>query len=282
VSIFPNLLISAVRAGESSGTLEDNLESVSEQLKKTKTLKSKIKAAMVYPIIVLTAAFILGMAMSFLVLPKITPLFEGLNIDLPATTRFLIWFSHIINSYGQYILIGIIAGAAFFAWLVRQKFSRPVTHFIILKTPLIRAISRNSNLSDFCRVLGTLLKSGLNIDEALNITKNSLQNYYYVKVLEAARQRITRGQKLSEILSDYEKYFPDIAVSMIKVGEKSGRLEETLFYLAEFFEEEVENATKSLATAIEPILLIFIGLVVGGLALSIITPIYQITGNVQR
>lgn len=280
--VFSNILVNTTLAGEASGTLEKNLENVAEQLKKNKELMDKIKGAMIYPVIVLIGTFVLAIAMSFLVLPKITPMFEGLKIKLPIYTQALIWFSHFVQENGIWLFLGLSLGISGLVWLAKQSFSAPVTHFILLKTPIIKNISRSANLANFCRTLGTLLKSGLNIDEALNIAKDTVGNYYFRSALTRINNRISQGTKLSDNLVHYEKLFPRLVTSMIRVGERSGKLEETLFYLAEFYEGEVDMATKSLSTAIEPILLIVIGVSVGGLAISIISPIYQITGSVQK
>lgn len=280
--VFSSLFVNTTLAGEASGNLEKNLDNVAEQLKKEKELVSKIKGAMIYPVVVMAGAAVLGLVMAFLVLPKIIPLFEGLKMDLPFTTRALIWVSHVIEDHGQAIFFGLVALVALFYWLVKQPFSRPATHLFFLKFPIIKTITKNSNLANFCRTLGTLLKSGLNIDEALEITKDTVSNHYYKKSLARISVRVKQGTKLSDNLAEYEHLFPRLVTSMIKVGEKSGNLEETLFYLAEFYDSEVDIATKSLSTAIEPILLIVIGLAVGGLAISIITPIYKITGNIQK
>jgi type II secretory pathway component PulF len=203
-------------------------------------------------------------------------------MDLPASTRALIWFTRLIELHGLSIFAGLLIGLAGFTWLARQPFAKPVTHLWLLHTPIVKTISLNANLANFCRTLGTLLKSGLNIDEALEITKDTLDNHYFKKSLAKASARVRQGTKLSDNLADNGRLFPRLVTSMVRIGEKSGNLEETLFYLADFYDNEVDVATKTLSTAIEPILLIAIGLAVGGLAVSIIGPIYKITGNVQR
>jgi len=279
---FSGLFVNATRAGEFSGTLVESMENIAEELEKEKKLRSKITGAMVYPIVVLIAAFGLGIVLSFVVLPKITPLFEGLGVELPMTTRVLISFSHFIQNYGLIFFLFIIGFIAFFIWLVRQEFSQPITHKLLLSVPIVKNVSKNANLARFSRTLGMLLKSGVQIDEALDITRGTTNNYYYRQALARVSQNVRTGSKLSDNLAAYKKYFPIIAIKMIKVGEESGRFEDTLFYLADFYEAEVDTATKSLSTAIEPALLIIIGLVVGFLALSIITPIYDITGNIRR
>lgn len=280
--VFSGIFISSVYAGENSGALADNLKNLSEQLQKEKDLRAKIKGAMLYPLVVLIAAFILGLAMSFLVLPKIIPLFEGLKTDLPLTTRWLISFSHFVEDYGLVLFLSIIISIIFMIWLVKQKFSRPITHWLLLKTPILKKIVFQANLARLARTLGGLLRSGLHIDEALEITGKTAGNYYYQKALAEVGQRVEKGSNLSANLKEHEKLFPKMVSRMIMVGEESGNLEETLLYLANFYEAEVDNSTKSLSTAIEPLLLIIIGLAVGFLALSIITPIYNITGNIGR
>jgi len=279
--IFSGIFVSSLYAGEASGTLDKNLDNLSLQLQKEKELSTKIKGAMLYPMVVLSAAFLLGMAMSFLVLPKIIPLFKGLKTELPWTTKVLISFSSFVESYGFYLFFGIILFLITFIWLVRQSFSNPVTHWFYLRIPIVNTIVKNTNLARFSRILGTLLQSGLNVDEALQVTRNSLGNYYYKKAMESVQKSVEKGGTISDNLESYPKLFPQMIIRMVGVGEKSGKTTETLEYLSQFYELEVDNATKSLSTALEPLLLIVIGAVVAFLALSIITPIYDITGNLR-
>lgn len=280
--IFPNIFVNVVRAGESSGTLTENLENLAEELEKEKILFAKIKGALLYPVIVLIAAFGLGMVLSFVVLPKITPLFEGMKMDLPASTRFLIAFSNMIQSHGAVLFWSIVSGVSFFVWIVRREFSQPVTHWLMLHVPVLKNLIQCSNLTHFSRTLGMLLKSGVNIDEALEITRATLTNIHYKRALAVINLRVSRGIKLADALEEYKHLFPIMFVRMVHVGEESGKFEESLFYLSGLYEDEVDTATKSLSTALEPALLIFIGVVVGFLALSIITPIYNVTGNIQH
>lgn len=280
--VFSGLFIGATYAGESSGTLDQALENVAEQLKKEQELMSKVKGAMLYPAFILLAAFALGMAMTFFVLPKITPLFEGMGQDLPATTKALIWFSKIVQEHGIKLFIGIVVTVGILVWAVRQKFATPLTHLFFLKTPIVKNISRNSNLARFSLTLGILLKSGLQIDEALVIARDTLSNFYYKRALTKVNDRVSKGTTLSENLERFSGLFPPMMTKMVMVGERSGKLEETLLYLSDFYQVEVDNDTKSLSTVIEPLMLMSIGLVVGFLALSIITPIYNITGTVNK
>jgi len=279
---FSGLFVSAVRAGEASGSLEQNLENLAVQLEKDKELISKIKGAMLYPIIVLIATVALGLVVSFFVLPQITPLFLGMKQELPVTTRLLIQFSQLIQYSGATLITGLVAFIIFFMWLVKQKFAKPVTHWLFLNIPVIKEMTLAANLSRFSRTLGMLLKSGLRIDEALSIMKEILGNVYYRRVIIELETRVTKGGTLYENLENYPKLFPIIVTHMIRVGENSGKLEETLLYLGDYYETEVDTATKTLSTVIEPLLLIGIGCAVAFLALSIITPIYNITGGVKK
>lgn len=280
--VFSGLFINAVYAGEASGTLEGNMENIAKQLEKEREITAKVKGAMIYPIVVLIAAFILGIVISFLVLPKIIPLFEGLGTELPVTTKALIWFSNFVEAHGLILFIFIVLFVISILWIIRQKWSQPVTHMLLLKVPVVKKLVKNTNLARFSRTLATLIKSGITIDEAIRITRDTVGNYYYQKALDTISKRVGKGAELSENFSQFEHLFPNLVIKMIKVGEKSGKLEEVLFYIAEFYETEVDTSVKSLSTAIEPILLISIGLVVGFLALSIITPIYKITGGISR
>ncbi|MDO8260159.1 MAG: type II secretion system F family protein, partial [Candidatus Magasanikbacteria bacterium] len=237
--VFSPFFINIVNAGELSGNLEKNLENIAEQLKKENDLISKIKGALYYPVTVMVAAFFMGLAMAFLVLPKITPLFEGLKVELPMSTRFLIWSSHLIGNYGGWLFLGILAVIIFLVWLLKKKFVRPVTHWLLLKLPVVKTIVVKTNLARFCRTLGALLKSGINIDEAIDITTKALNNYYYKRALTKVSRRVSQGGVLSESLEEFASLFPRITTRMIKVGEKSGNLDETLFYLADSYEAEV-------------------------------------------
>jgi type IV pilus assembly protein PilC len=280
--VFSKLFTNTVYAGETSGTLDESLERVADQMDKEREIFTKIKGAMVYPMIILTASFALGAGMTFWVLPKITPLFEGLNVELPITTQLLIKFSSFVQNHGVLFFVSSVIFIVFLFWFLKQKFIRPVTHLILIRIPVISRVVKNTNIARFTRSLSVLLKSGLNIYEALKIVTEMSNNYYYKNVLFKASESTSKGAKLSSDLAHYRHLFPVMATKMIRVGEESGRLEETLAYLADFYEKEVDDSLKSLSTYIEPALLIFIGLIVAFMALSIITPIYSITSGMGR
>lgn len=279
---FSPIVINMIRAGEASGTLSENLEYLGVQLEKEYDLKKKIKGAMTYPIVVLVATFSLGIGLSIFILPKLVKLFKGLNIKLPVLTRIFLGLAEFLVSYGIFLLIGLVILIVLIRILTKWHKTKIFFHKIYLRTPIIKKLSQNTNLARFCRTLGSLLKSGLAINEALEISASVMGNVVFQNKIDEANQGIKKGNSLASQLALEEKLFPRIVSRMILVGEKSGRLEETLFYLAHFYEEEVDNQTKNLSTIIEPVLLVIIGLVIGFIGISIITPIYQISGSLSR
>ncbi|MEK7504811.1 MAG: type II secretion system F family protein [Patescibacteria group bacterium] len=280
--VFGGLFLSSVYAGEASGSLADNLKNVAVALEKERAIVSKVKGALIYPAIVLIATLVLGIILAFTVLPKITRLFEGLNITLPATTRALISFAHFADDWGVVAFPAalIIIFLLVFAW--RLRVFQPITHKILLTLPLAKSLVRESNVSRFAGTLAMLLKSGVPVDEALKIASETASNFYFKKALVEVGESARRGAKLATSLAAYPKLFPTLATDLVRVGEESGKFEETLTYIAEFYEAEVDKTTKNISTTIEPALLLFIGLIVAVFALSIITPIYELTGNIKR
>ena len=276
-NIFDSLYINMIKIGEESGTLAENLGHLSLQLEKSHELRSKVKAAMIYPAIILTAVIILGLALTFFVLPQITPIFKTFDIQLPLATRILIAFTEIIQNYGLFILIGVVALSVILFLISRFRPVKFLIHKITLKIPIAGAISRNVNIAHFSRTLGVLLKSGITVVSALDITQTTLGNLVYQKELVEVAEEVQRGKPISDYLRKKETIFPLTVSRMVEVGEKTGNLEETLLYLSNFYEAEVDRSVKSLSTILEPILLLIIGAVVGFIALAIITPIYDIT-----
>jgi len=280
--VFSPVFINMVNVGERGGTLAENLDYLAVQLEKDYDLKRKVKSAMLYPIIVITATLILGIALAIFILPRLVKLFTSLKIELPITTKVFLAVANFLVSYGIYLLICLIILAILIRILAKAKRSKHFFHHLYLKLPVIKKLSYHINLARFSRILGTLLKSGVPIIESLEITATTLGNAVYQKEVEKAIQGVKKGQSLASVLMPEEKYFPKIVTRMINVGEKTGNLDEILFYLARFYEDEVDNATKNLSTTLEPVLLIFIGVAIGFIGIAIISPIYQLSGSLKR
>ncbi|OGY62337.1 MAG: hypothetical protein A2745_02840 [Candidatus Harrisonbacteria bacterium RIFCSPHIGHO2_01_FULL_44_13] len=280
--VFGNLFVNIIRVGETGGILPENLNFLSEELSKKAELRRKVIGAMVYPIVILAATFgVVGMLIVF-VFPKILPVFASLNVKLPATTKLLIAISNLLTQRG--VLVLAVAAAAILAFwlLLKIKTVKFYYHWFLLRTPILGKMARNVNMANFTRTLGLLLKSGIKIVESLDITSETLSNLVYVKELKTAAVNIQKGELISKYLSSRPNLFPPMLANMIAVGENTGNLSETLLYLSEFYENEVGDAAKNLSNVLEPIMMVTLGLIVGFVAISIISPIYQATQTIGR
>ncbi|MBI3486294.1 type II secretion system F family protein [Candidatus Daviesbacteria bacterium] len=281
--VFDPLYLSLIRVGEESGELEKNLDYLSLQLKKDYEFRKKIQGAMLYPAIVFSATAIVGFSVSFFLLPQLATLFESLGSHLPLSTRILLFIANTMKSDGIFIAI-IIAGLTIgFKVLIETSTFKPIWHKLLLKIPIFGPFLQNVQLAEFCRNLGTMLKSGLPINQALDIEYDATTNLVFKEYINKIKTSVSKGQFIEAILETTKyKYIPPIVAKMVGVGEKSGKLDETLLYLGDFFEEEVDDTTKNLSSILEPILLLVIGLAVAFVAMAIISPIYDLTNSIKR
>lgn len=283
-AFFPNLFVHMVRVGEESGTLEENLKYLAMQLEHDYETIQKVKSAAAYPLIVLVLAFFMGGAMSFFILPKLIPLFLSLGVDLPLPTRIVLFTSKFMVNYGAVFFPGVVVGVFVVRALLHTNRIRPYWHRVLLRIPAIGKLVTHVNLARSTRTLGILLKSGLPIIESLNITKETIGNEVYRSIFTRSAGDVELGMPFSEALKKAvpsSKVMPTIVPRMINVGERTGTLDDALLSLAEFYEKEVDTSAKTLSTALEPILIIGIGGAVALVALSIIMPIYSLTGSVS-
>ncbi len=274
-------VINLIQIGEFSGTLQENLHYLSEELKKKLALRRKVRSAMVYPAIIVIATIGISVLLTVFLLPKILPIFQSLDFELPWTTKLLVWTSKIMISYWYFILIGIILLTGGFLFGLRKYKFRYQFHRFLLNIPIFGRLFREFHLANFCRTLGLLLKTDVQIVKALRITAETTTNEVYKRHIEALAERITHGERMSLYLEKYPRYFPPVLTQMISVGESTGNLPGTFIFLAEMYENEVDDMTKNLSTIMEPVLMIFMGLIVGFIAISIITPIYAFTQNIH-
>ncbi len=278
--IFTSIMTGMIDVGESSGTLEENLDYIGTELEKDYELRRKIRSAMLYPIIVLSATLVLGIGLSIFILPRLVQLFSTFRVELPAITSVFLSIANFLITYGWYLVGGL--AVLIIAWRATARLEpvRRVLDHIYIRLPIFSHLIINAQLARITRILSLLLKSGITINESLAITGNAVENLLYRDELSMAKEGVQKGKNLSTMLSD-DRYFPKMASRMIGVGERTGKLDESLGYLASFYEDEVDTATKNLSTILEPALLLFIGLVLGFLAVAIISPIYQFTGSLQ-
>ena len=280
--VFDGFYLSLIKIGEESGTLEDSLVYLVEQMEKDKDLRQKVQGAMLYPAIVLSATGVIGLVLAFFILPQIIGLFESLNVELPFTTVVLIFIAKILRDWGLIIIPGAVGLFIAVTAFLQTKPIKPIWHRIILRLPVFGRLFQNIALATLCRNLGIMLRSGLTITSALETSALVAGNLTYRRDLNKISEEVRRGKSISDVLvAEKFEEFPLFAVRMIGVGEKSGNLEDNLGYLGDYFEDEVDTLTKNLATSLEPILLILIGGVVAFVALSIISRIYQVTGSIR-
>lgn len=279
--LFDAFFINALGVGESTGSLASTLRYLALQLEKSEDIRGKVRSALLYPVIVFLGALGIGVYLAFFMLPKILPLFSQLNVKLPPTTRALLFISSRLTSDWPWLLGGVLVLAALIALLSRVRAVRIASYELILRMPVAGSLVQNLQTAKFSRILGTLLSSGVTIVTALNVTAESTDNLVYKKALETIARGVERGETIGGELRAHPRLFSRTTASMVGVGERTGKLSDSLIALAEFTEREVDLMTRNLSTLIEPITLIMVGLLVGFIALSIITPIYQITQGIH-
>lgn len=280
---FGEFTVNLIRIGELSGILPENLMYLADELAKKHTLQRKVKSALVYPIfITITTLGVTGLLTVF-IFPKIMPVFVSLNITLPLSTRVLLTVSVFLQSWGIHlILFSIIAVGLFVFARTKIYWLHKMTDRTFLLVPIAGDITRSYNVSNFCRTLGILLNSGVQVTQALDITASITKNLIYREAYYKIAKEVIKGGTISKNIPTGTMVFPDLLSHMIAIGETSGSLTETLGYLSDLYETEVDEQTKNLSNTIEPILLVVMGLIVGLIAVSVITPIYDITKNLQR
>jgi general secretion pathway protein F len=271
---FSQLYINMVRAGESSGTLEIVLERLADITEKQQALKTRIRSAMAYPILMtFIGAVVLFLLLTFIV-PNITTIFEDMHKALPAPTLFLIGLSQFMQTYWWTMFI-LLAGLVFgFRGFGKTEKGRRHIDKTILKLPLFGPLVQKLAVARFARTLGSLLENGVSMLQALDIVKNIAGNVIISEIIEQASEDVEKGQGLGKSLGKAEA-FPILSVQMIEVGEQSGELEKMLIKMADVYENQVESSVTSMTSLLEPIMILVMGAIVGFIVLSICLPIFE-------
>ncbi len=279
--VFDDLYIAMIRAGEEAGNLSESLRTLAIQMERSTTLKKKIKGAMIYPSIVITVMIIIGILMMIFVLPSITGIFKQMGTELPATTQFMISASDFMVAHTIVVLTGLVAAVMGMVYALRSKLGKIATSWLVTRLPVIGTMAKETNAARTARTLSSLLNSGVDVIQALEITEEVVQNVFYRRIIRAARDKVEKGTALSEIFIERNDLYPILVGEMILVGEETGSIAKMLGELAEFYETEVERKTKDLSTIIEPLLMVVIGTGVGFFALALIAPIYSIGDSIK-
>lgn len=279
-NVFSKLFVSMVRAGEESGNLSGALSDIGLNLEKSHSLTKKIHGALIYPGVILSAMVVIGVLMFAFVVPTLAGTFKELGVALPLPTRILIFMGTFFSNH-LILTFVIIIGIAFTAYsLFRAKFMQKYIDFAMLKFPVVKNLVKELNTARTTRSMSSLLLSGVSLTRAVEITEDVVQNVYYKTVLREAKVAVEKGSPFSKVFEANSNLYPIMMSEMIQVGEETGKLSDMLLQIALFYEEEIENKTKNLSTIIEPILMIVIGAGVGFFAISMISPLYSILGNI--
>ena len=279
--VFDPLYVNMVEAGETGGILDTILQRLSTYIEKNVKLQRAVKSALVYPVGVLTVAGGVITLLLWKVVPIFATLFAGLGVDLPLPTKIVIALSNFVGSiFGLLILIALGAGIFGLKVWYGTPQGRFVLDTIVLKLPVLGILMRKIAVARFTRTLGTLISSGVPILEGLDITARTAGNAVVERALQKVRKSLEEGKSLTEPLKESE-VFPGMVTQMIAVGEQTGAMDAMLQKIADFYEEEVDAAVKDLLTALEPIMIVFLGVVVGGVVISMYLPLFSLIGKLS-
>ena len=279
-TIFSELFVSMVKVGEEAGTLEEVLRVLTDQMEKDHEIRSKIKGAMVYPLVIILAMIIIGILMMIMVIPKLAQVFADLEIELPITTRAMIATSFFLSKFWYLLPIAVLAFLFLARISLKTKTGKLTIDTLVLKIPIIASIIKKTNTAYTARTLSSLIVAGVPIVRSLKVVSRTLGNIYYKEALLKAAEQVEKGNKLAVVLGQYEKIYPTLFIQMIEIGEETGETSHILEKLADFYEDEVTNATKNLSAIIEPVLMLIVGAAVGFFANSMIQPMYSMLESV--
>ena len=272
---FDDLFVNLVAAGEQAGALETLLDKIASYKEKTEAIKKKVKKALFYPAAVVVVAFVVTAILMIFVIPEFENLFQGFGADLPAFTRLVIDISNFVRSQG--IILAIIIGGGIFGFLHVKKRSRKLQHFldrVVLKVPIIGPILNKSAIARYARTLSTTFAAGVPLVEALDSVAGATGNIVYETAVLRMRDEVATGQRLQRAMENTD-LFPNMVNQMIAVGEESGSLDEMSGKVADFYEEEVDNAVDSMSSLLEPLIMAVLGVLVGGLVIAMYLPIFK-------
>ncbi len=281
-AVCSEFCVSIIQVGEQSGTLPQTLEYVAAELTKKQALKAKIIGAFMYPAVITCATLGITAFLMLYLFPKIMPIFKSLHADLPLSTRLVMGASTFLQHYGLVGMIGVVLAMAGIVFARKRSYQvRLVFDRAALRLPLMGGVLQSYYVSNTSRTLGLLLTSGMSLPQAVLITAEATPNLVYKREFEALSAVVARGERISSHFKNKHAYFPPMLCHMVAVGERSGTLSETLLYMADLYDQTLDEFTKNLSTLIEPLLMVCMGLLVGFIAVSIITPIYAITQNLH-
>jgi len=279
--IFNEFYQNMIKVAEETGKLEEVLEILARQMERENELKSKIKGAMIYPAVIVFALIGVGILMLVMVVPKLAETFKELGVELPLTTKIVIFLGTFLEKNFLVLFFSLIFLIFLFFQILKTKTGKRIFDKISLSLPIFSSLVKKTNSAFTARALSSLISAGVSLPRALEITANTLGNVFYKNALLICAEKVKKGGKLSESLKAYQKIYPLTLISMVEVGEETGETSEVLSKIAQFYENEVADAAKNLTSVIEPILMLIIGAVVGFFAISMVQPMYSMLGAIK-
>ncbi|AKH20526.1 type II secretion system F family protein [Sedimenticola thiotaurini] len=277
---FDDLFCNLVRAGEAAGVLEDLLDKIATYKEKTESIKGKIKKALFYPAAVIIVAILVTILIMLFVIPQFESLFSSFGGDLPAFTKMVISISKWMNSYWWLMLLGVIGSVYVFSYsFKRSRKMRHVIDKLTLQIPIIGVIIHKATIARFSRTLATMFAAGVPLVEALESVAGATGNIVYSDAVMRMREDVATGQSL-QLTMKQQQLFPHMVVQMVSIGEESGSLDHMLSKVADFYEEEVDNAVDALSSLMEPLIMVVIGGLVGSLVVAMYLPIFKMASVV--
>ncbi len=278
--VFSPIYISLVRAGESSGLLDKVLLRLADNLEKQSKLKSTIKSALTYPAIVVILMGIVMFVMMIFVIPQLSVLYKNLNLELPLPTKIIVGISEVTGTFWPIIIIGFGIAYYFFLKWKKTEQGESIIDTLVLKLPVFGKLIKESILTEFSRTFGLLVGTGTLVVDSLMQTADTAGNVHYRTAIKGLSKQVEKGIPLGEAMSG-NPLFPSMLIQMVKVGEQTGKVDETLVKASEYYEREVNQTVKTLTTAMEPFIMVVLGIGVAFLIISVITPIYSLISNIQ-
>jgi type IV pilus assembly protein PilC len=279
---FGKFTINLIKTGEAAGTLPQNLIYISEELEKRSLLEQKIRNALIYPLFITISSIAVTAGLIVFIFPKILPILISLNVELPWTTKVLLVVGEFLSTYGLITIFGLII-----ATISIEKMRRdiPTVHYsvdwLLLHLPIAKSLTQTYISTQFCRTLSLSLKSGIMFTEALDSTADTTDNLIYKNLFKKLSGHVKQGGRISTILQTNAHLFPPMLPELIAIGETTGNLTNTLEHLSHQHEADVDSMTRNLSHAIEPLLLLLMGILVGIVAISVIAPIYEVTQHIN-
>jgi type IV pilus assembly protein PilC len=278
--VFPNYYIGILQSAELTGRLDESLESLAHYLEREIDTRAKVVGALAYPGVVMIMSFFTVLVLAGYVLPQFKPLFEELGAELPLPTRMMLFFARFFGDLWFVTAAFFLVLIAWTSFLFMSQTGKDLKDRMMLKIPVIKGIVEYALLERFCRILGTMLRSGVAIPSAMETTTEATANIVYREQLEIARQQMLEGSGFTQPLIDTE-LFPGAARQMFKVGEETGTLDQQLSVASEYFDRELESRIKTFTTMFEPIMIVFVGVIVGFVAVALVSAMYGVLDGVQ-